>query len=219
MWTGRQTLASIENAITKLHGEQSQLDQALRSAVGDTERLRTERSQGLRELARVKLDEMAAGRLVGNLDAGERRALQIIDDYRLRIAAAAEQSDALQKEVLAAEAARHAAAADVEAALDMVDRLRAEAEAKVQATQAWRDAKTARDKAEAVAAEAEKKLRRHKPNWVPKRSPTMRIRCSPICGDGASGQANILAVASPASWTASWRSLLVTAVYGPTTLH
>ena len=157
MWTGRQTLASIENAITKLHGEQSQLDQALRSAVGDTERLRTERSQGLRELARVKLDEMAAGRLVGNLDAGERRALQIIDDYRLRIAAAAEQSDALQKEVLAAEAARHAAAADVEAALDMVDRLRAEAEAKVQATQAWRDAKTARDKAEAVAAEAEKK--------------------------------------------------------------
>ena len=78
----------------------------------------------------------------------------------LRIAAAAEQSDALQKEVLAAEAARHAAAADVEAALDMVDRLRAEAEAKVQATQVWRDAKTARDKAEAIAAEAEKKLRR-----------------------------------------------------------
>ena len=39
----------------------------------------------------------------------------------------------------------------------MVDRLRAEAEAKVQATQAWRDAKTKRDKAEAIAAEAEKK--------------------------------------------------------------
>mgnify|MGYP003694431763 CR=1 FL=1 len=36
MWTGRQTLASIEDAMGKLHGEQSQLDQALRSAVGET---------------------------------------------------------------------------------------------------------------------------------------------------------------------------------------
>jgi hypothetical protein len=157
MWTGRQTLASIEDAISKLHGEQSQLDHALRSAVGETERLRSERGQSLRELARVKLDEMAAGRLVGNLDAGERRARQILDDYRLRIAAAAEQSNALQKEVTQAEAARHAASAEVETALDAVDRGRAEAEARVQATQTWRDAKGARDKAEAIAAEAEKK--------------------------------------------------------------
>ena len=157
MWTGRQTLASIEDAIAKLHGVESQLDHALRSAVSDTERLRTERSQALRELARIKLDEMAAGRLVGNLDAGERRALKILDDYRLRIAAASEQREGLQKEVTGAEAERHAAAAVVEAALDAVDRLRAEAEAKVQATEAWRGAKALRDKAEAVAAEAEKK--------------------------------------------------------------
>ena len=89
MWAGRKTLASIEDALSKLCGEQGQLDQALRSAVGETERLRSERSLGLRELARIKLDEMAAGRLVGNLDAGERRARQILDDYRLRITAAA----------------------------------------------------------------------------------------------------------------------------------
>src|SRR6476620_7709741 len=99
MWTGRQTLASIENAIVQLHGEENQLDHALRSAVSDTERLRTQRGQSLRELARIKLDEMAAGRLVDNLDAGERRASQILEGYRLRISAIAEQCDALQKEV------------------------------------------------------------------------------------------------------------------------
>jgi hypothetical protein len=74
MWTGRQTLSSIESAIAKLHGEESQLDGALRSAVGDADRLRKERSDALRELARIKLDEMTAGKLVENLDAGERRA-------------------------------------------------------------------------------------------------------------------------------------------------
>jgi hypothetical protein len=86
MWTGRQTLSSLEGAIAKLHGEEGELDGALRSAVTEIERLRTERGQMLRELARIKLDEMAAGRLTANLDAGERRALQVLDDYRLRIA-------------------------------------------------------------------------------------------------------------------------------------
>jgi chromosome segregation ATPase len=157
MWTGRQTLASIEEAIAKLRGEESALDAALRSAVADAERLRTERSQSLRELARIKLDEMMAGRLVDNLDAGERRALQILEDYRLRVAAVGAQRDKLQAEVARAEAERHTAAAAVESALDAVDRLRAEAEAKVEATEAWRTAKMERDQAEAIAAEAEKK--------------------------------------------------------------
>jgi len=157
MWTGRQTLTSIESAIAKLHGEEGQLDQALRSAVGDADRLRKERSDGLRELARIKLDEMTAGRLVGKLDAGERRAMQILDDYRLRMAAVTEQRATLLKEVASAEAERHTAAAAVEAALEAVDTLRVQAEVKVQTTPEWLAAKTRRDEAEAVATEAEKK--------------------------------------------------------------
>src|SRR5688572_33210756 len=98
MWTGRQTLASIERAIADLNGEEGQLDQTLRSAVGEAERLRKEQSEAFRELARVKLDEMAAGRLVGNLDAGERRASQILDDYQLRIASTAQRREALRSE-------------------------------------------------------------------------------------------------------------------------
>jgi hypothetical protein len=157
MWTGRETLASIEGAIGKLYGEQGELDQTLRSALDESGRLRAQRSDSLRELARIKLDEMTAGRLVSNLDAGERRALEILNDYRLRVAAAADQCKALQKEVSEAEAARHEASAGVEAALDVVDRGRAEAAAKANQTLAWRDAKAARDKAGAIAAEAEKK--------------------------------------------------------------
>ena len=157
MWTGRQTLASIEDAVAKLRGEEGALDAALRSALADAERLRTDRNQSLRELARVKLDEMMAGRLVDNLDAGERRALQILEDYRLRVAAVAAQRETLQSEVARAEAERHTAAAAVESALGDVDRLRAEVEAKLEATEVWRTPKVERDKAEAIATEAEKK--------------------------------------------------------------
>src|SRR4029453_12626429 len=97
MWTGRQTLSSIETAIASVRGEESQLDQALRSAVAEAERARRERSEALRELARVKLDELAAGRLVTNLDAAERRALQILEDYKHRIAAVTERQGGFLK--------------------------------------------------------------------------------------------------------------------------
>src|SRR5215475_6396408 len=157
MWTGRQTLAAIEESMAKLHGEEGTLDAALHAAVADVERLRTERNQAFKELARVKLDEMMAGRLVDNLDAGERRARQILEDYRLRIAAVTAQRESLQSEVARAEAERHTAAAAVESALGDVDRLRAEVEAKLEATEVWRTPKVERDKAEAIAAEAEKK--------------------------------------------------------------
>ena len=171
MWTGRETLGSIEGAIGKIYREESQLDGALKSAVAETEQLRKERAEALRELARVKLDEMAAGRLVNSLDAGERRAVQILDDYRLRIANTTERRDALFKEVASAQAARDAAAKLVEEALAAVESLRAEAEGKVQAVAAWQEAKAASDQTSAVASEAEKKAANAEAELGAKRKP------------------------------------------------
>ncbi len=143
MWTGRQTLASIESAITNLRQEESQLDAALRSAGDEAARLRKERGEALRELARIKLDEMAAGRLVGGLDAGERRAMQILEDSRLRLAALSEQREALLEEVASAEAERSAAAAALEAALAALEAVRTTATANVQRVPDWQAAKQA----------------------------------------------------------------------------
>jgi hypothetical protein len=157
MLTGRQTLGSIESAIGKLYREESELDGSLKSAVAETERLRKERAEALRELARIKLDEMAAGRLVNNLDAGERRAVQVLDDYRLRIASLTERRERLLKELEGAQTGRDAAAKLVEEALAAVEALRAEVEGKVQALAKWREAKAASDAANGIAGEAEKK--------------------------------------------------------------
>ncbi len=157
MWTGRETLGSIENAISKLYRDENQLDASLKSAVAETERLRKERAETLRELARVKLDEMAAGRLVANLDAGERRAVRILDDYRLRLAGIVERRERLLKELASAQADRDAKAKVVEEALAAVEAIRADVEQKVQVLAAWREAKTVSDDANGVASEAEKK--------------------------------------------------------------
>jgi hypothetical protein len=157
MKTGRQTLGEIEETIGNLAAEEGRLDGALRSAGNKAEQLRQDRATALRELARVKLDEMTAGRLVRNLDAAERRALQILEEGQHRLEAVAERKAAVVGEVKQAEAQRHAAAAEVEAAVEALDVLRAEIEAKVRTSASWKAAQASFDALEKVAVEAEKK--------------------------------------------------------------
>jgi hypothetical protein len=171
MWTGRQTLESIEGALTTLRREEGQLEAALRSAVSDAERLRKERLETLRELARVKLDEMAAGRLANNLDAGERRAAHLLEDYRLRIAALEDRREALLTEIAQAEAQRKTAAEVMEQALAAVEQTRGQAHAQIKVTPPWQTAKAAGDAADAVAAEAEKKAANSEAEQALKRKP------------------------------------------------
>jgi hypothetical protein len=171
VWTGRQTLTSIENSIAKLYREETALDGSLRSAVAEADRLRKERTDAMRELARVKLDEMAAGRLVNNLDAGERRAVRILDDYRLRIASLSERRERLIKELESAQVDRDAAGKRVEEALAGVEAVRAEAERRVQGLANWHAAKAEADAANAVAGEAEKKAATSEAELGAKRKP------------------------------------------------
>jgi chromosome segregation ATPase len=157
MWTGRQTLASIESTLGRLHAEEGELDTALRSAVADAGRLRKERVEALRELARIKLDELQAGRLVSDLDAAERRAQQMLSQRREKLVEATKRRETAVGQLEHVDAAREAAAAAVEKALDDVEAVRAAAEAKVKATDEWRAAKAAFEAADAVASAAEQK--------------------------------------------------------------
>jgi hypothetical protein len=157
MKTGRQTLGDIEDALGELHAEEGRLDGALASAGEKVEQLRQDRATALRELARVKLDEITAGRLVRNLDAAERRAVQILEEGQLKLAAIAERRQATLGEIKAAETAWHAAAAEVEAALEALEALRAEVESRVRATAEWKAAQSENEAAHRIASEAEKK--------------------------------------------------------------
>lgn len=157
MKTGRQTLGTIEETLGDLHAQETQLDAALASAGQKAEELRQQRAAALRELARVKLDEMTAGRLVRGLDAAERRAAAILDEGQNRLEATAARRTQALADVKRAEAERHAAAETVEQALEAIETLRADVEKQIQATTPWTAAKAAFDAADSVAAEAEKK--------------------------------------------------------------
>ncbi len=171
MWTGRQTLGEIEGAISKLRRDEGQLDSALASATGQAERLRHDRADAFRELARVKLDEMAAGRLVRNLDAAEQRAVQILESRRLRLEAVNAQRQAAIEEVDRAEAHRNEAAVAVESALEAVDEIRAKAEERVRGTAPWADARKTFEAGEGIARESETKAKQSEAELAAKKKP------------------------------------------------
>lgn len=171
MWTGRQTLGEIEGALSKLRREEGQLDGALASATAQAEKLRGERADALREFARIKLDEMAAGRLVRNLDAAEQRALQILESRRLRLESLGAQQQSLTEEVRKADLERHRAAEVVEAAVEAVDDIRARAEGTVRTRADWLDLRKSFDAAEAIASEAEKKAKQSEDELGAKKKP------------------------------------------------
>ncbi len=157
MWSGRQTLERIEGAVAKLHRDETALDQALTSATSDAERLRRQRGDAFRELARIKLDEIMAGRLVRNLDAAETHAVRILENRRLRLVNVNEQRQTAIAELEQAEAARNAAGVKLEAALAAVEEVRVAAEKKVRPTTIWIEAQKSFEAADAIASGAEKK--------------------------------------------------------------
>ena len=171
MWTGRKTLGEIESALSKLRREESQLDTAIANATAQAERLRRDRAEALKELARVKLDELAAGRLVRNLDSSEARALSILEHRRLKLQSLSGQHDIALGDVEAAERARHEAAGVVERALQEVEEVRVAAEARVRTSAAWIDARKTLEAFEAIAQEADKKAKQSEAELAEKKKP------------------------------------------------
>ena len=158
MITGRQALATVEQAIGRARAEEGRLDAALLSASEEAVRLRTARMDAFKELARLKLDEG----LMGEIDATEARALALAEEGRREFDRVSTLRARAQENAEMAETDRHTRAADYEKAVKELHELRSRIEADAVVTAAWaaqRDRieqlRNVADKADAKAAQAE----------------------------------------------------------------
>jgi len=171
MWTGRQAFERIENAIVGLHRQETELDSALASAAADAERLRRERSDAFRELARIKLDEITAQRLVDDLDAAETRAVQLLEGRRRQLESITAQREQAIIALERAEAERAEAAAALERAIDALDELRSKVADEIRSSEEWNRARAALEKATKVADAADAKAALSEAELSEKRKP------------------------------------------------
>src|SRR6476620_12571325 len=156
MISGRHALATIEQTIAQARGEEGRLDAALKAAADQVARLRAERMDAFRALARHKLDAMTRSGLARTLDAAERQALDLLAQRRQAFEGLIERRRAAEQAVKDREAERHAKAAAFEDALKPIAALRQQVEGEVRASPGWAAQRARIDEAPAIAAEAER---------------------------------------------------------------
>src|SRR4051812_12373856 len=171
MISGRQALATIEQTIGRARGEEAGLDAALKSAADQVARLRAERMDAFRALARLKLDTMTQKGVVRALDAAERQALDLLAQRRQAFERLMERRRAAEQAVKDREAERHAKAAALEEALKPIAALRQQIEAQVRASPEWAAQRARIEDAPTIAAEAEKKAAQADADRETKRKP------------------------------------------------
>ena len=157
MISGRQALATIEDAVARLRADENALDSSLRSASERAARLRAERMEAFRELARVRLDALSRDTVVGELDNAERRALNLLADRRQNFERLSGERQKAEEAVRAAEKERHARAEALEDAIEALGRFRQSIEARIHANPEWAAQRQRIEAATHVAEEAEKK--------------------------------------------------------------
>jgi hypothetical protein len=157
MFTGRDALFSVEQAISRVRSDESRLDAALRSAIDEAARLRREEAGGFRVLARVKLDTMMRDRVIENLDATERRVLAMLENHRRQIEDLARRRDTAQAALDQAEGTKHERDQDLANALQKLEVLREGTAERLKSVPAWQAARAAVEAATKIADNADKK--------------------------------------------------------------
>ncbi|TKT74878.1 hypothetical protein [Aquamicrobium sp. LC103] len=154
MISARETLSSIERAILGVRAEEDRLIVTLRSAEEEAARLRTHKADGFKALATVRLEMLMRDKIVRELDAAERQALELIERRRRKLDDVADRRARATVAATVAEANRAEKARAVEKAGERIDEFTARIEAKIRSEPAWTAQEQRVAEAEAKAAAA-----------------------------------------------------------------
>jgi hypothetical protein len=135
--SAREALSSIENAIGSVRTNETRLTEVLSSAAAEAERLRKQLADGFKALALIRLDALVRNEAVGELDAAERRALDLLRTHKAKLDQLLIRHGGAQSAVVAAEADHRAKTAAVEAAGEPIKTLQYDVEKKMSADPAW----------------------------------------------------------------------------------
>src|SRR5690606_10284088 len=159
MLSGRETLASIDEALAKLRWETDALDAGFQKAGAELTKAR-QRQLGLyARIARVRLAEIERGDLADTLEDVDRRVAEILEARRAAQAQLADEIAAAEARLAELERERAARQAEAAAASEAVDAAEADAQRRLEGDDEYREKLAAAERSDAVADQAEEKAR------------------------------------------------------------
>ncbi|WP_370673666.1 hypothetical protein [Pleomorphomonas sp. PLEO] len=159
MISARQALNDIERAILGVRRDEDRLVAMLADTKAEGDRLRAEKADAFRALARLRLDAIAGGEMVGELDSVERRARVVLDKRRDRLVELKASREGASKKLQDLEDQRAAAVKQRDAAIDLVEAKTDAVEARLANEDEWQRLTAAVEAAETTATAAEGKRR------------------------------------------------------------
>jgi chromosome segregation ATPase len=157
MISSRNALSSLEHAIRGVRRDEDNLAAVLRNASKELAELRTQQAEAFRTLARLRLDAIKQGEVIGQIDAVEAKALGMIEQWQKRLDEAMADRSSLQNRIAAAEEDRLKKVDAVEGAVHTIDDLKEAAESEIEADDEWRAEHQKLAAAAAVAKAADEK--------------------------------------------------------------
>jgi hypothetical protein len=171
MIAASEALSAIDRAIGDIRNDESKLSEVLRGLSDEIARLRGREADAFRTLARVRLDAIARDRELSELDATERRARQLIERHRERLARMAADRAELMDQRARALGLRDDKVRAFEAATNAVEDRRAATEARMAVDPVHLQADRTVAEAEAVAAKAAAKAETAETDRIAKGKP------------------------------------------------
>jgi hypothetical protein len=171
MIPSRRALSSIEEAILGVRRDEDRLTAMLRSATEETARLRARQAEAYKALARLRLDEIAGGKVARALDTAEREALAALNKRTARLAEITSKRASLIEAVAAGEKRLDECTDRLAKAIDAVEELAEKTRARLAGDQGWRAAQAKVAEAEATAAAAAEKAAQAEADLAEKRKP------------------------------------------------
>jgi len=171
MLSGRDTLASIDEALGKLRKETDALDAAFQKAGAELANARQTQLGLYARIARIRLAELERGDLADTLDDADQRVAQILKAREAAQARLAEDIVAAETKLAELERERTERHADATAAAEAVDAAEAEAQRRLEADETYRKKLAAAERSDAVADQAEEKARASEKDRIEKGRP------------------------------------------------
>lgn len=171
MISAQQALSDIERAILGVRRDEDRLVAMLSDTKAEGDRLRADKADCYRALARLRLDAIARDEVVGSLDSVERRARSALDKRRDRLAELKASRQGASDKLVDLEDKRADAAKLRDAAIDAVEAKTEEVEERLKQDAEWQRLAAAITAAESTASAAEEKLRLAEDDRVVKGKP------------------------------------------------
>ncbi len=157
MWTGRETLNSIDQGLDQVRDQVRQVDERIQSTSRDLVALRQDEGAQYRRLAQIRLDQLVSGEIAAGLDAADRRVGELVAEREAALQDLQRRIDEARQQQSELEQKRAEQSERIDQAAEALDVCEAEVQKQLHADPEYQRQLEATRKADSVARHAEEK--------------------------------------------------------------